>query len=152
MSSLINNLMFLILILYYVLVVFPIQYRSQHIIDQNGNLIFYPRNFKQGYVATEEDIEKSVKALRKIYFFNIIGFNNDIKEIFANSEVVDLPLPKNVLFQNQVKLFSWLNLTAMLFIILMGIVFCWEYKFYVVMSALCLLLNLRYIFAKIKQK
>lgn len=152
MSSLINNLMSLILILYYVLVVFPIQYRSQHIIDQNGNLIFYPWNFKQGYVATEEDIEKSVKALRKIYFFNIIGFNNDIKEIFAKSEVVDLPLPKNVLFQNQVKLFSWLNLTAMLFIILMGIVFCWKSKFYVVMFALCLLPNLRYIFAKIKQK
>lgn len=152
MGSLINNLMSLLLILYYVLVVFPIQYRSQHIIAENGNLIFYPWNFKQGYVATEEDIEKSVKALRKIYFFNMIGFRKDIKEIFANSEVVDLPLPTNVLFQNQVRLFSWLNLIAMLFIILMGIVFCWEYKFYVVMFAICLLQNLRYLFAKIKQK
>lgn len=81
--------------------------RSKFFIDEDNRMIFYPYDTKTGYTATPEQIDECAKAFKKCYLFNVSGYKKDIKRIFANSEIIQTPMPTNIYQKNLAKQTRW---------------------------------------------
>lgn len=149
--GLLKDILFTVIFILWFSSVHKVQFKSQYNTDKDGRIIFYPLSFNKGYVATTEQIEQCSKSLYKSYLFNFKGFSADIEKIFGESEVVSEPLPRSLVFTNQAKAFSWLQLITLLFICLAMLAFCWQFKILVVMMALISFIYLHMIFIKLKK-
>ena len=123
----INIFVFLLCILWSILFFDNIN-RSKFYIDEDGRTIFYPDDINKGYVASNEQIEQSVKAFRKCFLFNIAGYKKGLAKIFANSDMIEKKLPAEIFRKNQAKNMSWLLLLSWLLIDIICIVAVLNFK------------------------
>lgn len=85
--------------------------KCQYRIDNDGHKVFYPINYKKGFIVKNPElIDQAPKKLWKLYFFNIKGFNSELEKIFKDCETTDIPLSKHTVKQNIAKDLSWLDL------------------------------------------
>ncbi len=109
---------------------------SQYRIEDN-KLIFYPNNFKQGYLATEEQINQVKKSFKKIYFLNVLGYKKDVEKVFANSQKILIPLNRKVYRNNLAKVTNWFEILFLLLMNTLLIMHRYQDKMFVFVILIC---------------
>lgn len=120
---------------------------------EDNKLIFYPNNFKQGYVASEEQINQVKKSFKKLYFFNILGYKKDVEKIFAQSEKVTIPLDRQIYRNNLARITNWFEISFLLAINFVLIGLKHQDIVFVVILLVCTLICVKNIvITKLRQK
>lgn len=125
--------------------------RSKYFIDGNNRLIFYPDTNKKGYVATQEQINECTEAFKKCFFFNVKGYRKDIERIFANSEVIEKTLPRQIFLKNQAARMSWPVLISLMVINFAAMYAAWIYKPLFLVTVIALIPALQLAYYKLKR-
>lgn len=129
--------------------------KSQIKYDSNNRLIFYPMNIQTGYVVNDQSqIDEISKAYKKCFIFKIKEYEEDIKRVLGNCEVINEPLPYKIVLENQAKLYTWLDLIILVAISAFFLVLGISKKNYIFLIIFLpiVFLNIKMIYLKFKIK
>ena len=149
--SFINILVFILCILWSILFFDNIN-RSKFYIDEEGRTVFYPDDINNGYIASSEQIEQSIKSFRKCFLFNVAGYRKDLEKIFANSEIIAKKLPAEIFRKNMARNISWLLLLSWILINIVCIVAVWNFKLLLILVLGMSIQTIFIFFLKISNK
>lgn len=124
-------------------------------LNANKEIIFYPLNNKEGYIATAEQIEKCAKANKKMSLsFNLVAYKKEVEKIFENSRKINEPLNVKIIWKNSSKKITWkfLSLWFIVAFILIGVAVVLETYFAAAMMIFLLMYPLIPFFIKIFNK
>lgn len=129
--------------------------KSQIKYDENGRLIFYPMNAQTGYVVNNQSqIDEIAKAYKKCFIFKIKEYEQDIKRILGNCEVINEPLPRKIVFENQAKLYTWIDLLILFAISVLFLVLGISKKnyFFIIIILPIIFIHIKMFYLKFKTK
>ena len=98
------ELLILIYTTFVIMYIFPKKMKCQYRIDKEGQPIFYPFSFKEGYILEDPSLIK--QASNKILIWN----HNAIKTLLIGCETTDIPLSKETVKQNIARNSAWWEL------------------------------------------
>ena len=140
-------LLFIIFSMFYIRKCIKSRYKIE-----NNKLIFYPNNLKSGYVATVDQVDQVKKTLKKLLFFNFIGYKKSIENIFKTSEKYNYPLDKKIYLENLARATNWYEIFFLLLICTCLIIIKISNIFYISIIIICIIIFINNIvLVKMKQ-